>query len=171
MTERLHTKIGDTDFYIRKFDPFAGLRLLGDLQKDILPAVAHLVQAALGPEAPGMPGGGVDRDALNRAADAGLVEALRELSGKLGGASLEAWANRLLDPECITATINGRDVKLAADVRLMAFRDAGDILELMAQVIRYNFADFLLRWVGRIGPAQKLLGTLSAGSGPTSSPN
>ncbi|WP_029046245.1 phage tail assembly chaperone [Cupriavidus sp. amp6] len=167
--ERLKVTIGETDFYIARFDPFAALRMFGDLQKEILPSVGHLIQAAFGGDAGDRSGRPIDQGALDAVADAALVDALRELSEKLNGAALEAWANRLLDPECISTTINGRDVKLAKDIRLMAFRDAGDILELMFHVIRHNFADFLLRWAVRSGPAQKLLAKLSDGSEPTSS--
>ncbi|MBB2918334.1 phage tail assembly chaperone [Cupriavidus alkaliphilus] len=167
--ERLKVTIGETAFYIARFDPFTALRMFGDLQKEILPAVGHLLQAAFGDEGGGKQGQPVDKEALDAAADAGLVEALRELSEKLNGAALEAWANRLLDPECVAVSINGRDAKLDKATRSMAFRDAGDILELMFHIIRFNFADFLLRWVGRSGPAQKLLARLSDGSETTSS--
>ena len=167
--ERLKVTIGETDFYIARFDPFTALRMFGDLQKEVLPSVGHLIQAAFGGQAEDRSGKAIDQPAVDAVADAGLVDALRELSEKLSGASLEAWANRLLDPECISATINGRDVKLTKDMRLMAFRDAGDILELMFHIIRHNYADFLVRWAGRSGPAQKLLAKLSDDSGKTSS--
>lgn len=169
MEPRRHqVTIGDVDFFIARFDPFTALRIFGDLQKEILPSVGHLMQAAFGEDDKGR---SLDQRALDAAADGALVEGFRELSGKLDGASLESWANRLLDPECITASINGQDAKLTREVRLMAFRDAGDILELMFHVIRHNFADFLLRWAGRIGPAQGLMARLSAGSDRTSKPN
>jgi hypothetical protein len=154
--------IGDAEFMVRKIDPFVALRIFGDLQRDILPAVGHLLEGAF---AAGQGGQG------NATPDATLSEAVRELSAKLDGASLEAWANRLLDPEFVAVSINGRESKLTREMRTLAFRDAGDILELMFQIIRFNFADFFLRWAGRFGSVQGLAAKLSADSAPTSTRN
>ncbi|HEX3161159.1 MAG TPA: hypothetical protein VHQ92_01150 [Pseudolabrys sp.] len=158
--------IGDTAFYIRKMDPFAALKVFGDLQRDILPAAGLILQSVFGE-------GGVRGDATVRetiaeaAAEKGMADALTALSSRLDGNSLIAWANRLLDPDHIAVTINGRDAKLTADVKAMAFRDPGDILELMAEVIRYNFGDFLVRWAGRFGPALSKLAPPSGDSPKT----
>lgn len=154
--------IGDAEFMIRKIDPFVALRIFGDLQRDILPAVGHLLEGAFA--------GGQGAQA-NATPDTTLSEAVRELSGKLDGAALEAWANRLLDPEFVAVSINGRESKLTREMRALAFRDAGDILELMFQIIRFNFADFFLRWAGRFGSVQGLAAKLSADSVPTSTRN
>lgn len=158
MSRILTVTIGQSEFAIRRFDPFMALRLLGDLQRDILPALGNLMQGVLGS----------DDEA---GAETGLADAVRELSGKLDGNALETWANRLLDPEFVTVIINGRDSKLTKDMRAMAFDDAGQIIELMVHIIRHNFADFFLRWAGRFGSVQGLKDKLSGASGPTSSQN
>lgn len=158
---RKQVTIGETEYFIQRMDPFTALRVFGDLQRDILPAVGQLLQAAVGDDSKPGP-------APADLSDASIAQAITALSARLDGASLEAWAGRLLDPECIAVSLNGRDTKLTKDTRALVFRDAGEILELMAHVIHHNFADFLARWVGLSGSAQKLLGKLSDGSAPTS---
>lgn len=158
MSRNLTVTIGQADFHIRRFDPFMALELLGDLQRDILPALGSLMSAVFAKDEGSMP-------------DAAIGDAVRELSTKLDGASLQRWANRLLDPEFVSFSINGRDAKLSRDKRDMAFDDAGQIIELMVHIIRHNFADFFLRWAGRFGSVQGLKDKLSAASGPTSSQN
>lgn len=156
---RIHNvTIGSSEFSIRRFDPFMALELLGDLQRDILPALGSLMAGVFG-------------KGEDAATDAAIADTVRELSTKLDGASLQRWANRLLDPEFVTVIINGRDSKLTKDMRAMAFDDAGQIIELMVHIIRHNFADFFLRWAGRFGSVQGLKDKLSAASGPTSSQN
>lgn len=158
-------KIGEVEFHIQKFEPFTALPMFFDLQREILPAVGALLQAT---DAPSSDAGS---DGTDKAMDDGLVQAFRELSSKLDGKLVTQWAVRLLDPKHIAATINDRDTELDAGARLIAFRDAGDILELMYHVIRINFADFLLRWADRFGGALALKAKLSAGSGLISKPN
>ncbi|MCA7086048.1 hypothetical protein K7G19_20880 [Cupriavidus sp. DB3] len=159
MNRVLTVPIGDTEFIIRKIDPFLALQIFGDLQRDILPAVGHLLEGVFAE--------GKDVQVAAKT-DAAVAEAVRELSSKLDGASLTAWADRLFNPEFIAVSINGRESKLTKEMRALAFRDAGDILELMFHVIRHNFADFFLRWAGRFGSVQGLAAKLSVGSGPTS---
>lgn len=163
MNRVLTVKIGDTEFIIRKIDPFLALQIFGDLQRDILPAVGHLLEGVFADDK-----GGEGTAKADAKADAAVAEAIRELSGKLDGASLAAWADRLFNPEFVAVSLNGRESKLTKEMRALAFRDAGDILELMFHIIRHNFADFFLRWAGRIGPVQGLAAKLSGGSGPTS---
>ncbi|WP_082926294.1 phage tail assembly chaperone [Cupriavidus sp. D384] len=157
-------RIGDVEFHVQKFDPFRALPMFFDLQREILPAAGHLLQATDDPVTAGAVEAGIT-------GDDGLVQAFRALSEKLDGKTIMQWAERLLDEKHISVTINGRDTALDAATRLVAFRDPGDILELMYHVIRINFADFLLRWADRFGGAQKLRARLSAGSGMTSKPN
>lgn len=150
--------IGDVDFYITKIPPFEALPMFFDLQREVLPALGNLLSA-------------FDEKgtvASNAAADDGLVKAFRELSERLDGKTVQKWVNLLLTEQFIAVTINGRDERLNATTRNLAFGDLGDILELLYHVIRYNFADFLERWAGRSGLAQKLLAKLSDGSGATS---
>lgn len=154
--------IGENVFYVRRLDPFAGLKIFGDLQRDILPAAGQALQAVF---SDGGRGATEAREQLaDLAAEQGMANALRELSSRLDGNALTAWANRLLDADHVSVTINGQDMKLTADVKLLAFRDPGDILELMAEVIKFNFADFLSRWADRFGPALSRLAPPSANS-------
>jgi hypothetical protein len=151
--------ISDVDFYITKIPPFEALPMFFDLQREVLPALGNLLSAF----------DDKGSAAINAAAeDDGLVKAFRELSERLDGRTVQKWVDLLLTEKYIAVTINGRDERLSATVRNLAFSDLGDILELLYHVIRFNFADFLERWAGRSGLAQKLLAKLSDGSGKIS---
>jgi hypothetical protein len=146
--------IGTTIFRISRFDPFRQLKLLGDLQKEVLPAAGSMLTTAFGSDNPTQ-----ERD------ESAMLNAFRELSAKLGGDALGGWAERLIDPELISFELVGREPqKLTAAHRGLAFTDYAEILELLFHILEHNFAGPLARWVGRFGPAREKLASLSGGS-------
>ncbi len=147
--------LGETTFYLRKMDPFQSLAILGDLQADILPPLGYLIGKR--ESVPALPG-----EAPKEVSSADFPSAMRELSGHLRGPQITAWADRLLDPDYISFTLNGRDAKLTREMRGLAFQDVGDILELMAEVLTLNYADFFVRWADRIGLAPDLQSMLKS---------
>lgn len=150
--------IGTTIFRISRFDPFRQLKLLGDLQKEVLPAAGSMMAAVFGGEG--------EAQAKDEQA---MLQAFRDLSARLGGDALAAWADRLIDAELVTFELAGRDPqKLTAAHRGMAFSDFSEILELLFHVLEHNFAGPLVRWAGRFGPARETLAKLSAGSNQAS---
>lgn len=163
MARHHEVKIGETIFRITRFDPFTALALFGDLQRDVLPAVGGLLAAVFA--------GGPGQEASERDERA-AIEAFRELSQQLGGQKLTAWADRLIDEDLVSFEIPGREpAKLSKANRGMAFQDFADILELLFHIVRFNFADPLVRWAGHIGPVRELLAKRSGDSAPTSKPN
>ena len=151
--------IGEVKFRITPFDPWAQLRMFGDLQKEILPHVGGMLSAAFG---------AADGQRDEQAA----VQAFRDLSANLSGATLEKWAKLLLDPDYVTFEMNrGEPARLTQVNFGMALPDFAAVLELMYHVGRVNFADPLSRWAGLSGLAQRAKAHLSASSGMTSSAN
>jgi hypothetical protein len=150
--------IGKNEFRITPFDPFRQLKLFGDLQKEILPAVGGVLNAAL-----------TAGDAA-QADDAAGIAAFRDLSTKFDGAQLLRWSDLLIDPEYVYVAIEGADlVKVSKSVRDEAFEDFSEVLELLFHIGKVNFAAPLTRWAGLSGLAQKAMAKLSANSEPTSS--
>lgn len=145
--------IGSTTFRISKFNPFDQLQLLGDLQKEMLPAAGSMLAAVFGGE-----GEAQARD------EQAMLQAFRDLSAKMGGDALLKWASRLIHPELVTFELAGRDPQKLTEVhRGMAFEDFSEILELLFHILQHNFAGPLARWAGRFGPAREKLASLSAG--------
>ena len=96
MSRTLSVPIGTTTFHILKFDASTQLKLLGDLQKEILPAAGSLFGAVVGGQAnEGSPGAG---EATPRDEQA-VMQALRHLSSRLGGDELQKWFGLLVGPD------------------------------------------------------------------------
>lgn len=153
--------IGATVFRISRFDPFRQLKLLGDLQKEVLPAAGSMLTAVfVGDQS----NGAEERD------EAAMLHAFRELSAKLGGDALAGWAERLIDAELVSFELAGREPqKLTPAHRGLAFADYSEILELLFHILAHNFAGPLVRWAGRFGPARATLASLSGASTQASS--
>ncbi|SSW67319.1 hypothetical protein AVE30378_02560 [Achromobacter veterisilvae] len=159
MSRTISVPIGATTFHISKFDAFRQLELLGDLQKEVLPAAGGLLSAVFSEGGPEQA-----RD------DLAMAQALRDLSVRLGGGELKKWANLLIDPELVSFELSGRDPqKLTEPRRGLAFEDFSQILELMFHILMHNFSGPFAQWAGRFGPARAKLGTLSASLKPPSS--
>ena len=158
MSRVISVPIGTTTFHIARFDAFRQLELLGDLQREVLPAAGSMLEAIFAGN-----GAAQERD------EQAVAQALRELSGRLGGAALKRWADELIDPELVSFELPGREPqKLTPAQRGLAFEDFSQVLELMYQILRHNFAGPLARWAGLFGPAREKLATLSGSSIPPS---
>ncbi|WP_238866508.1 phage tail assembly chaperone [Achromobacter xylosoxidans] len=165
MSRTLSVPIGTTTFHILKFDASTQLKLLGDLQKEILPAAGSLFGAVVGGQTgDGSAGAG---EAIQRDEQA-VMQALRHLSSRLGGDELQKWFGLLVGPDNVSFELEGREPqKLTEAHRGLAFQDFSEILELMYHVLMHNFAGPLARWASRFGLARGKLGNLSASSAPT----
>lgn len=144
--------------YITPFDAFRQLRLFGDLQKEILPAVGGVMNVAFG------------SDVNDEKTDAAAIQAFRALSGNFSGDQLEKWAGLLITADNVAFERDGGEPKkLSKAMYGEAFgADFSLVLELMYHVGKVNFADPLARWAGLSGLVLKLQDRLSASSGPTS---
>ncbi|VFR81240.1 hypothetical protein RAN3_2544 [plant metagenome] len=155
-------RIGETTFRIHRFDPWEALRILGDLQRDLLPSLGPIIAVVFKEGKEGEPGDAADETAM--------IAAFRELAQKLDGKSLQGWADKLLDPDIVSFELPDRaPEKLEPRHRNLAFGDFTEVLEVMFHVLQWNFAGPLARWADHFGPALgNLKGKLSADSEKTS---
>lgn len=155
---RTSVQIDDVTFHIQAFDAFTQLRMFGDLQREILPALGGVMNVVMA----------ADKDAGRD--EKAMLAAFHDLSSRFSGDTLAKWAARLLDEQHVSFdTQHEAPQKLTKHNMSDALPDFGAVLELMYHVGKLNFADPLARWASLSGLAQKLTAKLSASSVPTSS--
>jgi hypothetical protein len=126
-------------FYIRRFDPFTGTEVLADLQREF--AGPLLAGASNGK--PGETGGTQI-----------MLGSLAELSSKLDGKKVRYWAERLLDPELISVSIDGgASQKLTRIAAAQSIDSTSELISLCVEIVKFNFEDFRERWSGLISSA------------------
>jgi hypothetical protein len=137
---RHEVKVRNHVFFIRRFDPFTATEILGDLQRDF----AGPLLAGLGSNKPGEAGGGTQA----------LMGGLAELSSKMDGKKLRSWAERLLDPEVVSVSIDGGEAQKLTKVALAQSIDSSsELISLCFESVKFNFEDFRERWSGLISSA------------------
>lgn len=145
---RRDVTIGNTVYHLTTLPPRDQLRIFGDLQKDLLPAMGDLLS------------GGGDKE--------GMAAALGRLSSQLDGSRLTAWVDRLLTPETVSYEQEGRTARQYDPRQFdLAFEDFSQALELLWEVIDLNFAGPLGRWLGRFGLGLDRINPLASGDSPT----
>lgn len=144
MSGRHEVKIGDNSFYIRRYNPFMALEILGDLQKQFAgPFLGVLDGKAAGTEGEGQ---------------AAMMAAFSKLSATIDGKTLRTLAKRLLDPDYISVSIDGAEPKKLDEITVgLAITSVGDLLQLCWEVISYNFAEVVARIASPTGPAGRFL--------------
>jgi len=155
---RQEVVIGTTTFYLQTFAPRDALRIFGDLQKELLPSLGGVLAAVASQDE-----GDLNPDAL--------LAGIKSFSISLDGKALDAWCDRLIDPERVAFERNGKDARKLSKANMdEAFEDFAEILELLFHIIKLNFAGPLGRWLGHSGPGLKeTLGGLLGGSSQSSS--
>lgn len=123
-------------FYIDRLDAFSQLEVMGDLQKDVLPAVGGLFGALTGE-------GGNNEDAF--------ADAIGRLSQNLTGKQLKYWCDRLLTKDTISVETEDGVRKLDEQAKRLVFDDFSQILELLYHVLRVNFQQPLTDALTRFG--------------------
>ncbi|MDP8078334.1 phage tail assembly chaperone [Phocoenobacter skyensis] len=130
MSNISNIKINGRPFYVQKLNAFDALKIFGDLQKEVLPALGGALNS-------------------NGADMSNVVAALSEA---FNGSELEKWANKLLFNDLISFDDdNGDAVTLKKSNADSAFNDFTEILELLIQVAMENFKDPLVRLLDRTG--------------------
>lgn len=125
-------KIGDTEFVVHVIPPFQALAILGDLQKELSPVLGALVK--------------------DDGKEVDFERVAKVLSPTLSGEALLSWADKLLRPEFVSVVLNGSAVPLSKDTRELAFTDAIQILQVMYELIAFNFTEPLRSFGSRFGP-------------------
>ncbi len=129
MAKPSSVEIGENTFYVDKLGAFDALKVFGDLQKDLLPAL-----------------GGV------MAENQDISASLARLSENLGGDQLEYWAKRLLDNGTVAYDAGTEALPLKFRDFDAVFADFSEIIELLVYVIRENFEGPLRQWLKLFDP-------------------
>ena len=169
---RKRVQIGSNTYFIRKFNAFAALEILGDLQKRFLaPLLPAIYAAGAGvPKAVTQDDGGEDADTkavIAAATEVAIMSGLSKLSAGLSGRELRSLAESLIDGECVAVALDGAPdqeaVKLDKTVQMTAFGDPAEVLELCVEIVRLNFNGIFTRAVALIGVGRSLAAARSSG--------
>ena len=129
---------GDYTFAIRPFPAFHSMRVLGDLQKVVVPALGGAV-GGLKPES-------LDMDTSDVKFIGGAVaDALNNLAKTLDGETLERAAELLLDPQYVSvAPLHTKDFQPLDEGAVNEIFSGRiiDLIALMVQIFKVNYADF-----------------------------
>lgn len=127
-------------FYIRRYDAFLSLRILGDIQKRFLAPFIQLMETR-GEQSNG-------EDHFGQAAD--------KLSRNLEGDALIDVVRKVLHPDFVTVVIeDGEPEKLDEGLLNLAINDISDVIALVVEVLKYNYTDLFTRGRTLIGQAQE----------------
>lgn len=131
-------EIGGNVFYIRQFDPFRAIGVLGELQKVISPILGGLAGA--------VSKNGIDKDIADLSVVAGaLQEIFESLPEHLDGDKLQSLSKKLLNKDFIGVSVGGEGKPVMLDAGAINEVFTGcpyDMLRLMYEVAKANYADF-----------------------------
>lgn len=129
--DRTRVPLGDDVFFIQKFPVFEGMRVLGELQKLLLPSIGGLAAGA------DLKSGKLEGE--------GLVAALMLLSENLNSDKMEKLSQTLLNEKYISVKVGGKGEAIPLDEETLNLIFTGryfDVLVLMYYVAKVNYMDF-----------------------------
>jgi hypothetical protein len=125
-------------FFIRRYDAFLSLKILGEVQKRFLGPLTAIIEA---------------RDAKDN--DDAFNNAIGQFSRSLDGDSLVDLARRVLNPEFVSVIIDNEEPKRLDEGSLnLACDGIFDVVSIIFEVLRYNYADLFTRGRTLIGQVQ-----------------
>jgi Phage tail assembly chaperone protein, TAC len=126
-------------FYIRKYDAFLSLRVLGEVQKKFLVALTSLMEAQ-------------DASLSEEAKERNLFKAIDSISKSLDGDSIVALVKQVLNPEFISASIEGEPPEKLDEGMLNRSTDSlFDVLSIVFEVLKVNYTELFTRGRTLIG--------------------
>jgi hypothetical protein len=126
-------------FFIRRYDAFLSLKVLGEVQKRFLAPVASLLES---------------RDSVNGASDQNFSLAIDKLSRSLDGDSLVELTKRVLHPEFVTVVIDNEPPEKLDEGLLNRSTDSiYDVVALVVKVLEVNYKELFMRGKNLIGEA------------------
>lgn len=132
MSEGADTKeieLNGHKLFIRKFEPFHGLRVIGALQARFLIPFAVSMRMQTAP--------------TEDLAVEAVTKAARELSNNIGGENLVEIAKLLIDPTYIGIKVRGQgDAKRLDEGMINLNLELADLLDLCKASLLFNFLDF-----------------------------
>ena len=128
-------------FYIRRFDPFLSLSVLGEVQKKFLPPLASLMES----NDPNNPG-----EERMKAA----MQAMETISRNLDGPSLVGLVKLVLNKEYVSVSINGDAPRQLDEGAInLACDDVFELISLVIEVLRFNYEKLFTQGRTLIGQA------------------
>src|SRR5580765_7619390 len=129
-------------FYIRRFDAFLALRVLGEVQKKFLVAFTSLMEAN-------------DKSIGQEAQERNLFKAIDNVSKSLDGDSIVALVKQVLNPEFVSVVIEGEPPEKLDEGMLNRATDSlYDVIALVFEVLKVNYTELFTRGRTLIGEAQ-----------------
>ena len=128
-------------FYIRRYDPFLSLEVLGEVQRKFLPPLAALMEAN--------DSGAEKQDRVDNA-----LKAVEMVSKTLDGKSLIALVKIVLNPEYVSVSIQADPpIRLDEGALNRACDDVFEVIKLVVEVLRYNYEKLFTQGRNLIGQA------------------
>jgi hypothetical protein len=135
-------------FYIRRFDAFLALRVLGEVQKKFLVAFTSLVEAN-------------DKSLSEEAKERNLFKAIDNISRSLDGDSLIALVKQVLNPEFVSVSIGGEPPeKLDEGMLNRSIDSVYDVVAIVFEVLKVNYNELFTRGRTLIGQEQSPMASL-----------
>jgi hypothetical protein len=126
-------------FYIRKYEPFLALEILGELQTKFLAPLAAFMESA-------------DEKTADETKTKYVMDGIERLSRNLDGKELVKMAKMLLNGEYISVSIDNEPAeKLSEHLLNRGVEDVSELAELVIEVIKENFANVFTRGQTLIG--------------------
>src|SRR3954453_10082981 len=130
-----------TCFYIRRYDVFLAMKILGDVQKKFMTPFALFIESN-------------DQKLSQEIRDRNLMSAIQQFSLNIDGDSLIQIAKTVLNSEYISVSVGGNPAeKLTENVLNMATESIVDVVALVLEVLKVNYEDLFTRGKTLIGQA------------------
>jgi hypothetical protein len=131
-----------TKFYIRRYDVFLAMKILGDVQKRFMTPFALFMESN-------------DQKLSQEIRDRNLMAAIQQFSHNIDGDSLIQIAKTVLNAEYVSVSVGGNPPeKLTENVLNMATDSVVDVVALVMEVLKVNYEELFTRGKTLIGQAQ-----------------
>ena len=129
-------------FYIRRYEAFLAIKILGEVQKRFLVAFTSLMEAN-------------DKSLGAEAQERNMMKAIESVSRSLDGDSMVALIKLVLNPEYVTVII-GEETPNKLDEGLLnrSIDSIYDVIALVFEVLKVNYTELFTRGKTLIGAAQ-----------------
>jgi len=131
-------------FYIRRYDAYLSLKILGEIQKKFLSPLASLMEAN-------------DPSQENEVRMKIVFDAIEKISLNLDGDVLVELAKKILNPEYISVSIDGEQTeKLNEGLLNRSIDSIADLISLIIETMKVNYTELFTRGKSLIGQAQSV---------------
>ena len=140
VSSRKQFKLNDSaTFYIRKYEPFLSLEILGDLQTKFLSPMAALLE-------------GNDSNSNEDVKMKHIFDGIERLSKTLDGKSLVQLSKMVLNGDYISVEINNEPAeRLTENLVNRSIENVGELFELILEVLKLNYTEVFTLAMSRIG--------------------